>query len=166
MVSEQLTSACKIFRVMEIISTSRVFKATIEQRLLKQRSVKVTFDGDDQLRDDREHLSTALLKHVEDALDREEPVRVLLLTDALEEDGQVMVVVKLLDLYLPVDAVLGAVLNGDGEISSVVEATEFGGRDVSLVESASLRLLRCRLVLGLEQAHSAATETLTLFKSG
>jgi hypothetical protein len=77
-----------------------------------------------------------------------------------------MVVVKLLDLNFPVDAVLRTVLNGDGKISSVIEATEFGGRDISLIESASLRLLRCRLVLGLEEADSAATETLTLFKSG
>ena len=77
-----------------------------------------------------------------------------------------MVVVELLDLNLPVDAVLRAVLNSNGKISSVIEATEFGGRDVSLIESTSPGLLRCRLVLGLEEADSAATKTLALFKSG
>ena len=47
----------------------------------------LTLDGDDELRDDGEDLSTALLKHVEDTLDGEESVRILLLTDALEENG-------------------------------------------------------------------------------
>jgi hypothetical protein len=47
----------------------------------------LTLDGDDELGDDRENLSTTLLKHVEDTLDGEESVRILLLTDALEENG-------------------------------------------------------------------------------
>lgn len=77
-----------------------------------------------------------------------------------------MVIVKLLDLNLPVDAVLGTVFNSNGKISSVVEASEFGGRNVSLVESTSNRLLRCRLLLGLKEADSASTKTFTFLKSG
>ena len=75
-------------------------------------------------------------------------------------------VVELLDLNLPVDTVLRAVLNGDGEISTVVEAAELASGNGAIVESTSPGLLRRRLFLGLEKADSAATETLTLFKSG
>ena len=74
----------------------------------------LTLDGDNKLRDDGEDLSTTLLKHVEDTLDGEESVRILLLTDALEENGQIMMIVELLNLNLPVDAVLGTVLDGNG----------------------------------------------------
>ena len=122
----------------------------------------LTLDGDDELGDDGENLSTTLLKHVEDTLDGEESVWVLLLTDTLEENGEVMMVVELLDLNLPVDTVLRAVLNGDGEISTVVEAAELASGNGAIVESTSPGLLRRRLFLGLEKADSAATETLTL----
>ena len=86
----------------------------------------------------------------------------MLLSDTLEEDGQVMVVVELLDFNLPIDTVLRTVLNSDGEIAAIVESTELRGRDVSFIESTSFRLLGCRLLLGLEKADSAATETLAL----
>lgn len=122
----------------------------------------LTLDGDDELRNDGEDLGTTLLEHVEDALHCEETVWVLLLTDALEEDGQIMVVVQLLDLNLPIDTVLGTMLNCDGEVASVVESTELRSRDVSFVEGTSDGLLRCRPLLGLEEADSAATETFAL----
>ena len=118
------------------------------------------------MRDDWQNLSTTLLKHIKDTLDGEESIWVLLFTDTFEENGQVMVIVKLLDLNLPVDAVLGTVFNSNGKISSIVETSEFGGRNVSLVESTSNRLLRCRLLLGLKEADSASTKTFTFLKSG
>ena len=121
----------------------------------------LTLDGDDELRDDGEDLGTTLLKHVKDTLDGEESVRILLLTDAFEEDGQVMMIVELLNLNLPVDAVLGTVLDGNGEVSAVVEAAELTGRDGSVIEGTSSGLLRCRPVLGLKEADCAATDTLT-----
>ena len=120
----------------------------------------LTLDRDDELGDDGEDLSTTLLKHVEDTLDGEESVRILLLTDALEENGEVMMVVELLDLNLPVDAVLGSVLDGNREVTAVVEAAELAGRDGSVVEGTSSGLLRCRPVLGLEEADCAATDAL------
>jgi hypothetical protein len=122
----------------------------------------LTLDGDDELGDDWEDLSTTLLKHVEDTLDGEESVRILLLTDALEENGEVMMVVELLDLNLPVDAVLGSMLDGNREVTAVIEAAELAGRDGSVVKGTSSGLLRCRPVLGLEEADGAATDTLTL----
>lgn len=90
----------------------------------------------------------------------------MLLTDTFEEDGQVMVIIELLNLNFPVDTVLGSMLNCNGEITSVVEASEFGGRDVSLVEGTSNGLLRCRLFLGLKKADSTATKTFTFLKCG
>ena len=112
--------------------------------------------------DDREDLSTTLLEHVKDTLDGEESVWVLLLTNTLEENGKVMMVVELLDLNLPVNAVLRAVLNCNREISTVVETAELTCGNGTIVESTSPGFLRCWLVLRLKKADSAATETLTL----
>jgi hypothetical protein len=89
----------------------------------------------------------------------------LLFTDTLEENGQVMVIVKLLDLNLPIDTVLGTVLNGNREITSIVETSEFGGRNISLVKSTSNWLLRCRLILWLKEADSASSKAFTFLKS-
>lgn len=129
-----------------------------------KRPLVLTLDGDDQLRDDWEHLSAALLEHVEDALDRQESVRVLLLADALKEDGEVVVVVELLDLDLPVDAVLGAVLDGDGEVAAVVEAAELARGDGAVVEGTGDGLLGSRLLLGLVEADGSSSEAFSLLK--
>ena len=62
-------------------------------------------------------------------MDGEETVGVLFLTDALEKDGQVVMVVELCDVDLPVDAVVGgAVDRSDWQISSVVETAEVSRR--------------------------------------
>ena len=44
--------------------------------------------------------SITVLEHVEDTLDGEEAVRLLLLAEAVEEDGEVVMVVQLLDVQL------------------------------------------------------------------
>lgn len=124
----------------------------------------LTLDWDDELGDDGKHLGSSLVEHIEDALHCEESVWVLLLSDALEEDGQVMVVVQLLDLNFPVDAVLRSVLDGNWEISSVVEASELAGRDVSHVECACLGFLRCRSLLWLVEADCLASESLSFLQ--
>jgi hypothetical protein len=148
---------------MATISGSRVFRAATK---LKLTALVLTLNRDDKLGDDREDLGPALLEHVEDTLHGQEAVRVLLFADALEEDGQVVVVVELLDLNFPVDAELGTVLDGDGEVSAVVETTELRRGDRAAVESAGLGLLRSGLFLGLVQADHLAAEALTLLKSG
>jgi hypothetical protein len=99
-----------------------VFKAAINNF----KDLFLTLDRDDQLGNNWENLSTALLQHVKNTLYSQESVWVLLLTDTLKENREVMVVVKLLNLNFPVDLKLGAVLDSNWEISSVVEATEFG----------------------------------------
>jgi len=83
-----------------------------------------TLNRDDKLRDDWEDLSTTLFEHIEDTLDCKEAVWVLLFSNAFEEDGQVMMVIKLLDFNLPIDLVLWAMLNGYWEVTSIVETTE------------------------------------------
>ena len=108
MVSEQVTSACKIFRAMAMISGSLVFRAAT---LVNNGTL--TFDGDDQLGNHGQHLGSSLLKHVEYSLNSKESVWVLLLSDALEEDGQVVVVVKLLDFNFPVYFILRSMFNSN-----------------------------------------------------
>jgi len=67
-----------------------------------------------------------VLEHVEGALDREEAVRLLLLAQAVAEDGEVVVVVELLNVHLPLNLIADArVLDRDGKVSALVEPTEF-----------------------------------------
>lgn len=126
MVSEQTTRACKILSVMAIISESRVFKAAKKgtRRVIQILNILLTLDWDDELWDDWKDLGSALFEHIEHSLHREESVWILLLSDTLEEDWQVVMVVELSNINLPVDSVLGSVLNGDWKISTVVESAE------------------------------------------
>ena len=103
----------------------------------------------------------SLAKEVEDTLAGEEAVWVLLLTDALHEDGEVVMVVELFHLNLPLDFVGRAVLNLDGQISAVVETTELGALDLSLLDGTGSRSLNLRLFLGLVQRGWVATASLT-----
>ena len=130
MVSEQVTRACKIFKVIATICGSRVFKAAklgpCQSDAQINLNLKLTFDGDDELRDNGENFGSALFEHVESSLDREESVWFLLLADSFEEDWEVVVVVEGHDVDFPEEFVLRAVVDGDGEVASVVEATELG----------------------------------------
>ena len=89
MVSEHVTKACKIFKVMAMISPSLVFKAATQH----YTAWLLTLDGDNELRDHGQHLGASLFQHIENALHCQKSVWVLLLTDALEKDGQVVMVV-------------------------------------------------------------------------
>lgn len=101
-------------------------------------NTQLALHGDDELRDAGEDLGASMLEEVEAALDGEEPVRLLLLAETVEEDGEVVVVVELLNLDLPGDLVAGAaVLDGNGEVSAVVEAAELRGGDRAAVLGAS-----------------------------
>ena len=70
-------------------------------------------------------------------MDSEESVGVLLLTDALHEDGEVMMVVKFVHLNLPCNLVGRTMLNLNRQISTIIEAAELGRSDLSLLDSAS-----------------------------
>ena len=114
-------------------------------------NIKLTLNWDDQLGNDGEDLGTTLLEHVEDTLHSKEAVGVLLFADAFEEDRQVMMIIKLHNIDLPLDLVLGSVVDGDGEISSVVEASELTGYNSTVVQSTSLRLLSVWYILWCHQ---------------
>lgn len=128
-----------------MMSTSRVFRAAAQTHVNLNSSVaflnrgSLTLDRNDKLGDDGEDLGLTVLKKVEDSLDGEEAVWVLLLTDALHEDGQVVVVVKLFDLDFPSNFVGRAVLNLDGQVSTVVKASELRGSDFSLLLCSGFR---------------------------
>jgi hypothetical protein len=59
----------------------------------------------------RQNFSTSLFKHVKNTLYGKESVRFLLFTDALEENGKIVMVVKLKNIDFPCNFVLRAVLN-------------------------------------------------------
>ena len=95
---------------------------------------------DDQLGDDGEDFGGAVLEHVVHPLPGEELVGVLCLAESLEEEGEVVVVVQLLDLHLPRDLVpLRVVLERDWEVPPVVELLESGLLGVPLREGAGRR---------------------------
>jgi len=123
--------------------------------------VQRSLDGDDELGDDGKDLSLTVLEEVEDALDSKESVWVLLLADTFHEDGEVMMVVKLVDFNLPVDLVGGAVLDLDGKISAVVESAELRGRDGSPLAGTGSRGQGCGFGNGLVQGADFASVTLT-----
>ena len=72
-----------------------------------------------------------------------------------------MVVIELLNLNLPVDTQLWAVLDGDRKVTTVVKTPELAWRHWSSVKGSCLGLLRCGLLLWLEKAERAASDALT-----
>lgn len=100
----------------------------------------------------------SVIKQIGHTLDGQEPVWVLLLTDAFHEDGQVVMVVELLNLDFPRNLVREAMLNLDGQIATVVEATELTARNDSFFISSGSWGKNFRLLLGpIERADFAAT---------
>lgn len=118
------------------------------------------------MRDDGEDLGAALLKHVEDTLDGEESVGVDLLADTFEENGEVMMVVELGDIDFPVDFVLGSVVDGDGEISSIVEASELTGGDGSRLDSSGFRGGQLGSLLGFSERGGLTSTAVSFLKGG
>ena len=88
----------------------------------------------------------------------------MLFTDTLEEDGQVVMVVKLHDIDLPKDSVLGTVFDGDGKVTSVVETSKFRGNDRTTVNGTSDGLLNFGLGDWFKEGGGLSTETLTFLK--
>ena len=72
-----------------------------------------------------------------------------------------MVIVELLNLNLPVDTQLRAVLDGDRKVATVVETPELAVRNWSSVKGSCFGLLRSRLLLRFEKAERASSDTFT-----
>lgn len=75
-------------------------------------------------------------------------------------------VVELHHVDLPLDLVLGAVLNGDGEISAVVEATELGGNDGAALNGSSHGLLGRGNGLGDLEGSGLSSNAVSLLEDG
>jgi len=128
--------------------------------------VQGSLNWDNQLRNDWQDLGSSLLKHIKNTLDGKESVWVHFLSDTLEKDWEVMMVIELLNLNFPVDFVLGSVLNGDWKISSVVEKSELRNWDVSPVNSSSDWLLWNWPQFWSIQTGALSSETITLLEDG
>jgi len=116
------------------------------------------------LGNDGENLGTTLLEHVKDTLHGKEAVGVLLFADTLEEDGQVMMVIELHNIDLPLNFVLRAMLNRNGQVSAVVEAAELRGDNRATVDGTSDGLHGSGLFLGGKEGAGLATNALALFE--
>ena len=101
--------------------------------------VQLTFDGDDELWDNGQDFGVSACEEVEDSLNGEESVWVLLLADALHEDRQVVMIVKLGDFNFPGNFVGLTVLNLNWKVSTIVETTELTGGNSSATSGAGSR---------------------------
>lgn len=144
---------------MAITSGSRVFRAAT----VRLEGVRLTLDRDDELGNDWQYFGSSFGQHVKDTLHSEEAVRVLLLTDALEEDRQVVVVVELCHVDLPVDAVEGGPVDRrDWEVAPVVKSAEVGRLNTARVLGACTGLLGGRLRLRREKGSCLPSSAETL----
>ena len=76
--------------------------------------IQSSFDWDDQLRNDWQHLCSTRFKHIKDSLNSQESIWVHFFSDSFKEDGKIVMEIKLLSVYFPVDLVLWTkVLNSD-----------------------------------------------------
>lgn len=55
----------------------------------------------------------------------------MLFADSLEENWQVVVVVELINSHFPLNYILHAVGQGNGQVAAIVEATELAGGDIA-----------------------------------
>jgi len=113
--------------------------------------VQGSLDGDDQLRNNGQNLSATVLQHIKHTLDGKETVGIHFLANTLEEDRQVVMIIELLNLDLPLNLVLGTMLNSNWKISTVVEETELADGDLTSHNGTSPRLLNNRLFLRFEE---------------
>jgi hypothetical protein len=90
----------------------------------------------------------------------------LLFTDAFEENGQIVMVVKLKNIDFPCDFVVRAMFNRDGEISSVIEASELTRDDWAALGSSSNGFLDHWFFFRFKKGGSFSTETFTFLKDG
>lgn len=75
-------------------------------------------------------------------------------------------VIQLGHINFPVNFVLGSVVDGDGEISSVVEASELTAGDGSGLNSSGFRGGKSGLALGLGETGGLTSTAVSLLEGG
>ena len=111
-----------------------------------------TFDRYDQLGNDWQDLLAASLQQLLDSYNSEEPVRVCLLSNAIEEYREIMVIIKLLDIALPDDSIDTALkVYFQRQVSSVIIPSKFAHGNALLMKSPRHRLGRTKLLFRLVQ---------------
>jgi len=128
--------------------------------------VQGSLNWDNKLGDDREHFGATLLEHIEYTLHSQKSVGIHFLSDTLEEYWQVMMVIQLLDLDLPIDLVLRAMLDRNGQISTVVEQAELTDGDLPPVDGSSPGLLHNGFGSWHVEAGALASKTISLLENG
>ena len=117
---------------------------------LRLLGVEGLLDGDDQL---GKHWQDALLAGLDQrgqALVRQELVGVLGLAKTVEEDGQVVVVVKFLNLYDPSDLAMGTQeVDHDRQVTSVIAHLEDGRGDNSILSSFEAYVFAAKMLVFL-----------------
>ena len=104
---------------------------------LRITRIQRRLDRNNQLWDDWQHLGTALFEHIEYALHCKETVWIHFFADSFEENGHVVMIVKLLNFDLPVDSVLRTVLYRNGQVTAVVEESKLAHWNLPAVDGTS-----------------------------
>ena len=129
--------------------------------------VESRLDGDDQLWDNGQHSWASVFQQLEDALNGQESVGVLFLTEPFEEDRQVVVIVELTKIHVvnPLEpASRAGMLNDDGKISSIVVSSELRDLDSSLPLGTSSRLVGRRSLLLLVEGEGFSSNACLLLE--
>jgi len=127
---------------------------------LRVSRVQGSLDRNDQLGDGGKNLLLTVLEQIVAALDGQKVVRFVFLSQSIEEDREVVMVVELVDVNLPVNFVSGSLVSqSDGQISSIVESSELSVRDLSSGESTSPWRLRYFGLLSSGKRAGGATGT-------
>mmetsp|Transcript_54004 Transcript_54004/g.96718 ORF Transcript_54004/g.96718 Transcript_54004/m.96718 type:complete len:232 (+) Transcript_54004:213-908(+) len=105
---------------------------------LRIASVESGLDRDDQLRNHGQDLGATLSQHVIRPLDSQESIWILLLSEAVKEDGQVVMVVQLLYVHFPGNLSSdSSVEDLDWQISSIIKFTELALSNGASIDGSS-----------------------------
>ena len=97
-----------VFRPQNILPFPRHTSQSTDQGTYNDSGlagVESSLDRDDKLGDNGQDFAATVLQHIKSALYGKETIRLLLLTQAVKKDGQVVVVVELFNVDLPLDPV-------------------------------------------------------------
>lgn len=104
---------------------------------LRVTRIQRRLDRNNQLWYDWQHLGTALFEHIEYALHCKETVWIHFFANPFEENGQVVMIVQLLNFDLPIDSILRTVFYRNGQVAAVIKESELAHWNLPAVDGAS-----------------------------